>query len=195
METGTGGHVFPDDARGFQAQGISDVYRILSFHDEAEGAERGEYLGSLRPVLFGIVEVRDEGKFLESDRLGLWCEGLAVIDDVVGSEFAAPIGGFRAGGGGDDRESGGFRHGDECGADSARAVDDEDGLAAFRGGTVEHTLEQELPRGQGDEREGGCFGESESGRFFRDEGGLHGVKFRVRSGSGDIAGIVDFIAG
>ncbi len=129
MEAGAGGHVFPDDAWGFEAEGVSDVDGVLGFDDEAEGAEGGEEFGGLGPVEFGIVEVGDEGEFVEAEDLGLWGEGERVVDDVVGAEVEAPIAGGGAGGGGDDGEACGFGEGDEGGADSACAVDDEDGFS------------------------------------------------------------------
>ena len=40
LKAGAGGHVFPDDARGFESERITDVDGILGFDDESERAER-----------------------------------------------------------------------------------------------------------------------------------------------------------
>ena len=80
----------------------------------------------------GIVlgSAREAGDVLElwdTDGFELRLHRLRVIDDMVGAKLAAPLASLRAGGGGDDGESGELASQlDEDGADAAGAADDED---------------------------------------------------------------------
>jgi hypothetical protein len=90
LETGAGGHVFPDDAWGFKTERISDIHGILGFNDQTDCSMWSDEIRGLSPVGFCVVEVGDEGKMLKTEGFDLWPKRLAVGDDVICTELLAP---------------------------------------------------------------------------------------------------------
>src|SRR5205823_12645593 len=96
-------------------------------------------------------------------------------------------------GGGDDLEAGVFRDLNGDRADATRAVDDEDARAAVAPDL--HALEERFPCRDRGEGHGGGLREVELRWLSADDALVDELELAVGAGAGDIAGVVDRVAG
>ena len=74
----------------------------LRIVDQREATLRRDQFGDLGHVLIGVGGREHEARCAQSQRRDLGSDRLGVIDDVMGTELAAPGGGLGPRGGGDD---------------------------------------------------------------------------------------------
>ena len=125
-----------------------------------------------------------------------FAQRLAVVDHLVGAQRLHPALGLRARSGADHaqpRELFGQLREDR--ADATGRTDDQQALA-FIGFAFAHlqALEEQLPRGNGRQRQGSGFGETEGFRHMADDSLIHHVQLAVTPGAGDGAGVEHLVA-
>ena len=159
-------------------------------------ALRRQQFAQFGPVAVGVGEVERGIDVLEAQRLQLRRQRLAMVDDVAGAEFTAPLCRLLARRGRDHGEAGQARQLDRDRTHAAGAADDQQdpaGAAAFEG--IAHALEQQFPGGERGERQGRGLREIERAGLARDDALVDQLQLRVAAGAGDVAGVVDRVAG
>ena len=114
-----------------------------------------------------------------------------MVDDVVRAQLAHPGLGLGTRGGGDDREAGQpARDLDRHRADAAGAADDEQrALVGALAALDADAVEQELPGGDGRQRQGRGLGEAQPGRLAADDALVDQVVLGVGAGPDHRAGV------
>ncbi len=134
---------------------------------------------------------------IDAQRLQLRQQRSVVVDHMLRTHLPAPVGRGRAGGGGDHLEARMAGQLDRHRSDAARTADHQQVLAGMT--TViqlqRHALEQQFPGGERGQRQGGRFSEIQRGRLACDQAFIHPLVLRIAARAGDIAGVIDLVAG
>lgn len=125
FEERAGEHELPADRDTLEFKRAAHVDVCVVFGDEHDAALRGDHFADRFPDAVDVVVVGDVMDGFEAERFELRGHVAVVANDVVGAEFAAPIGTFRARSGGDDGEAGELCELDGHGTDAACAANDE----------------------------------------------------------------------
>ncbi|MNH16041.1 hypothetical protein D3C79_756680 [compost metagenome] len=174
---------------------LGDV-QLLGVIDQRQFALRRQGFDQLIEVLVGLGQAGHVSHLV--DALGLECGGqrLAVIDHLIGTQFTYPVLGLWARGAANHREAGQLaRQLSEDRADSTGRANDQQALAevllAF--GDLQ-TLEQQLPGGDGGQRQCRRFGKAQGFRHVPDDPLIYYVQFTVAASAGDGACVVNLVA-
>ncbi len=165
--------------------------------DEGEGALGRDEFDDLIEVLIGVGEADDVFDVLDAEFANLFAEFLGVIDGVMGSGLEHPLLRFGTRGRADDGDSGeAAGELDEDGADAAGGSDDEQGAGLLRlAERNAQAVEEQLPCGDGGERQSSGFGEGERARLVSGEALIDEMELAVGARAVDGSGVEDLIAG
>ncbi len=174
---------------------LHHVQRLGWIVDQRQAALGRQCLDQLVEMLIGLGQAGDMADAGETGALQLGVQRLAMVDDMMGAVFAGPGLGFRARGGGDHadlRELTGQLQHDRT--DAAGGTDDQQLLPGALAFHQLQALEQQLPGGDGGQRQCGGLGEAQSPRFASDDALVHQMAFAVAAGAGDGAGVEHLVA-
>ena len=184
LEQRAGEHELPAEAERLGLDTV-DVYflRIVDYGNVAAGLDQ---LDNGREMTLGAVE---RGDIAGSDAklLHLRNQRLPVVDHHIGPHFSHPVDSVLTRGGGDDGEVGQFLGQlDEDRADTAGCADDEQTLSLAFAFLDPETVEEDLPGGDGGQRQACCFGKAKGLRFHADNSLIDSVELGVGAGAGQI---------
>jgi len=174
---------------------LHHVQRLGRIVDQCQAALRRQCLDQLVEVPVGLGQAGYMADAGEAGALQPGVQRLAMVDDMMGAEFAGPGLGFRARGGGDHANlgelAGQLQH---DGTDAAGGTDDQQLLPGALAFDQLQALEQQLPGGDGGQRQRGGLGEAQAPRFASDDALVHQMAFAVAARAGDGAGVEHLVA-
>ncbi|OLG51205.1 hypothetical protein BXO8_05240 [Xanthomonas oryzae pv. oryzae] len=136
--------------------------------DQGQLSLRGEYLDQLGKVLVGVGEAGEVLHLGDADPLQAFAQRLAVVDHVMCAECVHPLLGFRARGGTDHGQLGQrARQLHQDRANAAGRTDHRQRLALATAFDKAEPVEQQLPGGDGSQRQRGGGGVRARGTCYR----------------------------
>ncbi|CAE6954804.1 conserved protein of unknown function [Ectopseudomonas oleovorans] len=167
------------------------VQRLHGVVDQRQAALGLQRLDQLLVVLLGLGQAGDVGHLADADARQFLAQRLAVVDHVVGTQFAHPGLGLRARCGADHGQAG--QAASQLGEDRADAsggTDDQQGLVLVGRAFADlQAFEQQFPGGDRGQRQGRRVGEGQAAGHMTDDALVDHMQLAVGAGPVDGAGV------